>query len=176
MLSPALLSFVAGLGLLAGVAHAEEITVATVNNGDMIIMQRLSKAWEQKTGNKINWVVLEENVLRERVTTDIAMGRGQFDIMTINGYEAPIWGNSGWLSAVDDRGGDYDGEHLDIVDAKFAQWDGLKPGEKKAQVAKSVPIGRFATPDDIKGLAIFLASAAATTSLPKRITSMAGAG
>ncbi|KQY42389.1 L-iditol 2-dehydrogenase [Rhizobium sp. Root483D2] len=52
-----------------------------------------------------------------------------------------------------------DGEHWDVVDAKFAEWEGLAPGEKKAQVAKSVPIGRFATPDDIKGLAVFLASA-----------------
>ncbi len=52
-----------------------------------------------------------------------------------------------------------DGEHWDIVDAKFAEWEGLKPGEKKAAVAKSVPIGRFATPDDIKGIAVFLASA-----------------
>lgn len=52
-----------------------------------------------------------------------------------------------------------DGEHWDVVDAKFAEWEGLKPGEKKAAVAKSVPIGRFATPDDIKGLAVFLASA-----------------
>jgi NAD(P)-dependent dehydrogenase (short-subunit alcohol dehydrogenase family) len=51
-----------------------------------------------------------------------------------------------------------DGEHWDIVDAKFAEWEGLKPGEKKASVAQSVPIGRFATPDDIKGLAVFLAS------------------
>jgi NAD(P)-dependent dehydrogenase (short-subunit alcohol dehydrogenase family) len=51
-----------------------------------------------------------------------------------------------------------DGEHWEVVDAKFAEWEGLKPGEKKAQVAKSVPIGRFATPDDIKGLAVFLAS------------------
>jgi D-sorbitol dehydrogenase (acceptor) len=51
-----------------------------------------------------------------------------------------------------------DGEHWDIVDASFAKWEGLKPGEKKAAVAKSVPIGRFATPDDIKGLAVFLAS------------------
>ncbi|MQT15117.1 L-iditol 2-dehydrogenase [Segnochrobactrum spirostomi] len=52
-----------------------------------------------------------------------------------------------------------DGEHWEMVDAHFAKWEGLKPGEKKAQVAKSVPIGRFATPDDIKGLAVFLASA-----------------
>ncbi|MBB2683757.1 UNVERIFIED_ORG: D-sorbitol dehydrogenase (acceptor) [Rhizobium etli] len=51
-----------------------------------------------------------------------------------------------------------DGEHWDVVDAHFAKWEGLKPGEKKAAVAKSVPIGRFATPDDIKGLAVFLAS------------------
>lgn len=51
-----------------------------------------------------------------------------------------------------------DGEHWDIVDAKFAEWENLKPGEKKAAVAKEVPIGRFATPDDIKGLAVFLAS------------------
>lgn len=52
-----------------------------------------------------------------------------------------------------------DGEHWDVVDAEFAKWEGLKPGEKRAAVAKSVPIGRFATPDDIKGLAVFLASA-----------------
>ncbi|MCP8896552.1 L-iditol 2-dehydrogenase [Shinella daejeonensis] len=51
-----------------------------------------------------------------------------------------------------------DGEHWDVVDAKFAEWEGLKPGEKKAAVAREVPIGRFATPDDIKGLAVFLAS------------------
>ena len=52
-----------------------------------------------------------------------------------------------------------DGEHWDVVDASFAKWEGLKPGEKKAAVAKSVPIGRFANPEDIAGLAIFLASA-----------------
>jgi len=97
-----------GLGLFAGLAQAEEISIATVNNGDMIIMQKLSSAWEKQTGNKINWVVLEENVLRERVTTDIATKGGQFDIMTIGGYEAPIWGKQGWLAPVDDLGDDYD--------------------------------------------------------------------
>jgi D-sorbitol dehydrogenase (acceptor) len=51
-----------------------------------------------------------------------------------------------------------DGEHWDVVDAHFARWEGLKPGEKKAAVAKSVPIGRFAQPEDIAGLAVFLAS------------------
>ncbi|MDX8526422.1 L-iditol 2-dehydrogenase [Mesorhizobium sp. MSK_1335] len=51
-----------------------------------------------------------------------------------------------------------DGEHWEVVDAHFARWEGLKPGEKKAAVAKSVPIGRFAQPEDIAGLAVFLAS------------------
>jgi enoyl-[acyl-carrier-protein] reductase (NADH) len=51
-----------------------------------------------------------------------------------------------------------DGEHWEVVDAHFARWEGLKPGEKKAAVAQSVPIGRFAQPEDIAGLAVFLAS------------------
>lgn len=51
-----------------------------------------------------------------------------------------------------------DGEHWDVVDANFAKWEGLKPGEKKAAVAKCVPIGRFADPEDITGMAVFLAS------------------
>lgn len=51
-----------------------------------------------------------------------------------------------------------DGEHWEVVDANFAKWEGLKPGEKKASVAKSVPVGRFATPEDLAGMAIFLAS------------------
>ncbi|PCK88335.1 sugar ABC transporter substrate-binding protein [Rhizobium sophoriradicis] len=93
-------------------AVAEELTIATVNNGDMIIMQKLSPEWEKETGNKVNWVVLEENVLRQKVTTDIATKSGQYDIITIGGYEAPIWGKQGWLAPVDDLGADYDYDDL----------------------------------------------------------------
>ncbi|MBB3713040.1 multiple sugar transport system substrate-binding protein/sorbitol/mannitol transport system substrate-binding protein [Limimaricola variabilis] len=104
-----LLVSAAGLAIAASAAHAEEITIATVNNGDMIIMQELSSQWEEETGNTINWVTLEENVLRQRVTTDIATGGGQYDIMTIGSYEAPIWGAQGWLEPVGDiEGYDYD--------------------------------------------------------------------
>jgi sorbitol/mannitol transport system substrate-binding protein len=85
--------------LVAGTAAASAatITIATVNNGDMIKMQKLAPKWEAATGNKINWVVLEENVLRQRVTTDISTKGGQFDILTIGSYETPIWGKQGWL-------------------------------------------------------------------------------
>lgn len=107
-----LIASVAGGVIMASTAHAEELTIATVNNADMIIMQKLSSEWEKETGNKLNWVVLEENVLRQRVTTDIATKSGQFDIMTIGGYEAPIWGKAGWLLEVDDLGDDYDYDDL----------------------------------------------------------------
>jgi sorbitol/mannitol transport system substrate-binding protein len=95
--------------LLAGssLAHAETLTIATVNNADMIIMQRLAPQWEQASGHTLNWVVLEENVLRQRVTTDIATNGGQFDVITIGSYEAPIWGKQGWLVPLDDLGEDY---------------------------------------------------------------------
>ncbi len=65
-------------GILATSAFAEtQLTIATVNNSDMIIMQRLSKQFEAAHPDiKLNWVVLEENVLRERVTTDIATKGG----------------------------------------------------------------------------------------------------
>jgi sorbitol/mannitol transport system substrate-binding protein len=53
-------------------------------------------------------VTLEENVLRQRVTTDITTNGGQFDIMTIGMYETPIWGANGWLVPLDDLSDEYD--------------------------------------------------------------------
>lgn len=94
--------------LFSTAAIAEELTIATVNNSDMIIMQELSSKFEQDTGHTLNWVVLEENVLRQRVTTDIATDGGSFDIITIGAYEAPIWGDKGWLNGLGDLGSAYD--------------------------------------------------------------------
>jgi len=92
----------------SGGATAAELTIATVNNSDMIIMQKLSPQWEAASGHKLNWVVLEENVLRQRVTTDIATKGGSFDVITIGAYEAPIWGAQDWLVSLDDFGPEYD--------------------------------------------------------------------
>ena len=86
-----------GLGLSSW-AQAGELVVATVNNGHMIEMQKLTKHFEAANpGTTVKWVTLEEGVLRQRVTTDIATKGGQFDIMTIGMYETPIWGKRGWL-------------------------------------------------------------------------------
>ena len=92
------------LAAAGAVSRAEtKVTIATVNNGDMIIMQKLAREFEKLRPNvKLNWVILEENVLRGRVTTEIATKGGQFDIITIGTYEAPIWGKRGWLVRLDD--------------------------------------------------------------------------
>ena len=94
-------SLVLAFGLLSGgLAHsATELVVATVNNGHMIEMQKLTKHFEAANPDiKVKWVTLEEGVLRQRVTTDIATKGGQFDVMTIGMYETPIWGKKGWLA------------------------------------------------------------------------------
>eukprot|EP00752_Nemacystus_decipiens_P019051 g17107.t1 len=89
-------------------SHSSTITIATVNNGDMIRMQGYTDQFTEQTGIAVEWVTLEENVLRQRVTTDITTNGGQFDIMTIGMYEAPIWGSNGWLVPLDNLSEEYD--------------------------------------------------------------------
>ena len=104
----------AAFNLVGATASADEITIATVNNNDMIVMQGLAPKWEEATGNTINWVVLEENVLRQRTTQDISTNGGSFDIMFIGAYETPIWGANGWLTSLNDFADDADYDLEDI--------------------------------------------------------------
>ncbi len=99
---------------LAGPALAQStITIATVNNGDMVVMQKLAGAFEKAHPEiKLRWVVLEENVLRQRVTTDIATKAGQFDVLTIGNYEVPIWAKQGWLEPMEGLPAGYDADDL----------------------------------------------------------------
>ena len=101
------------ISLAVSPALAEKLTIATVNNGDMIRMQKLTDDFAAKNPDiELEWVTLEENVLRQRVTTDIATKGGQYDVMTIGTYEAPIWAKQGWLVALDDLGAEYDVDDL----------------------------------------------------------------
>jgi len=90
-----------------------KLTIATVNNGDMIRMQKLTDDFTSKNPDiSLVWVTLEENALRQKVTTDIATKGGQFDVFTIGTYEAPIWAKKGWLVPLDGLGADYDVDDL----------------------------------------------------------------
>jgi sorbitol/mannitol transport system substrate-binding protein len=95
------LTLALGLALAAAGASATDLVIATVNNGHMIEMQKLTPFFEKAYPDiKLKWVTLEEGVLRQRVTTDIATKGGQFDVMTIGMYETPIWGKKGWLNEI----------------------------------------------------------------------------
>jgi len=101
-------AFVTTLAYAATAQAETTLTIATVNNPDMIVMQRYSSEFEAQTGIKLKWLVLEENVLRQRVTTDISTNGGQFDIITIGLFETPLWAKAGWLVPFDNLPASYD--------------------------------------------------------------------
>ena len=78
------------------------LTIATVNNPNMKVMEELSPMFTEETGINLEWVVLPENELRAKVTTDVATGAASFDIVTVGTFEVPIWGANGWLNSIDD--------------------------------------------------------------------------
>jgi len=93
------------LAVLLGVSSAhpsasrgqQTITIATVNNPDMIVMQALTSDFTKRYGIKVKYVTLPENTLRQKVTSDVATGGGQFDIVTVGTYDVPIWAKNKWL-------------------------------------------------------------------------------
>lgn len=89
------------------------LTIATVNNGDMVRLKDFTRDFEASHPSiRLKWVVLEENVLRQRVTTDIAIRAGQYDVVTIGAYEVPIWAKRSWLAPLDDLGPGYRADDL----------------------------------------------------------------
>ena len=94
-------------------SHTTTLTIATVNNGDMVRMQGLTDDFTSKNPDiALEWVTLEENVLRQRVTQDIAAKGGQFDVMTIGTYEVPIWGAQDWLVSLNDLPAEWDADDI----------------------------------------------------------------
>jgi sorbitol/mannitol transport system substrate-binding protein len=77
--------------------EATTLTIATVNNGNMIVMQSLTSDFTKKYGIKVKYVTLPENTLRQKVTADVATGGGQFDLATVGTYEVPIWAKNKWI-------------------------------------------------------------------------------
>ena len=108
-----LLMLACGIMAMSNAYAKETITIATVNNGDMITMKELSNEFtSQNPDIDLKWVTLEENILRQRVTTDVATKGGQYDVMTIGTYEVPIWGKQNWLTELDNLGKNYDLDDL----------------------------------------------------------------
>ena len=104
--SPLFAVLITGVSVLA---QQKTVTIATVNNPDMIELKKLSPKFEEKNPDiKLNWVITEENTVRQRITTDVSTGSGQFDIVQIGLYETPIFAKRGWLKEMANLPADYD--------------------------------------------------------------------
>jgi sorbitol/mannitol transport system substrate-binding protein len=90
------LAVLAGVGI-AGSSGQVTLTIAVVNNGNMDVMQSLTSAFTNKYGIKVKYVSLPENTLRQKITSDVATGGGQFDIANVGTYEVPLWAKTKWI-------------------------------------------------------------------------------
>ena len=74
----------------------ESINVLMVGNPQMEDIQKLTKdSFTKDTGITVNYTVLPENELRDKVTQDVATQAGQYDVATVGAYEVPIWAKNG---------------------------------------------------------------------------------
>jgi len=95
--------------LLAGAACRREpagdkditLTIATVNNPDMVIMEKASRAFTEQTGIKLTFVAMDENELRRSVTEDVVVAGGKYDIVTIGTFDTPFWGKNRWIESLE---------------------------------------------------------------------------
>ncbi|MGW1027840.1 extracellular solute-binding protein, partial [Streptomyces sp. NPDC002577] len=111
-----------GAGGSSSSGGGKSINVLMVGNPQMEDIAKLTKdTFTKDTGIKVNFTVLPENELRDKVTQDIATQAGQYDVATIGAYEVPIWTKNGWLHEL--------GSYAD-KDTNFDKADLLKPMTK----------------------------------------------
>ncbi|MFF0462408.1 ABC transporter substrate-binding protein [Streptomyces mexicanus] len=97
----------------------DSVNVLMVNNPQMVQLQKLTAAhFTKETGIKVNFTVLPENDVRDKISQDFANQAGQYDVATLSNYEIPIYARNGWLHPLDS----YVAEDKD-----FDQQDVLEP-------------------------------------------------
>jgi sorbitol/mannitol transport system substrate-binding protein len=105
------------LSLLLAIANAQAqqktVTICAVNNEPMIELKKLSSKFEQKNPDiKLNWVIVEENVLRQKVTLDVSQHSGLYDLVFIGLYDTPIFAKQGNLLPFENLPAEYDLEDV----------------------------------------------------------------
>ncbi|TDT98637.1 extracellular solute-binding protein [Streptomyces sp. 846.5] len=74
----------------AGSGGSGSVNVLMVNNPQMLDLQKLTAAnFTKTTGIKVNFTVLPENDVRDKITQDFSSQAGQYDVATISNYETP---------------------------------------------------------------------------------------
>ncbi len=76
----------------------DAINVLMVNNPQMVELQKLTADhFTKDTGIKVNFTVLPENDVRDKISQDFANQAGQYDVATLSNYEIPIYARNDWL-------------------------------------------------------------------------------
>ncbi|MEV0372103.1 sugar ABC transporter substrate-binding protein [Streptomyces sp. NPDC050636] len=110
-----------------GKGDANAINVLMVNNPQMVDLQRLTaKHFTKDTGIKVNFTVLPEDDLRDKMSQDFSSQAGQYDVASLSNYETPIYARNGWLAPLDERAD---------KDPEFNSSDILAPVQKSLTAA-----------------------------------------
>lgn len=98
---------------------AQSINVLMVNNPQMEDLQALTaENFTAETGITVNYTVLPENEVRDRIGQEFSAQAAQYDVASISNYEVPFFSENGWLTPLDD---------FIAADAEFNQDDILEP-------------------------------------------------
>ncbi|WP_308113830.1 ABC transporter substrate-binding protein [Kineosporia corallincola] len=109
----------AGAGGGGGDGDGGSINVLMVANPQMTDIQELTAdTFTKDTGIKVNFTVLPENELRDKVTQDVASQAGQYDLATVGAYETQLWKDNDWLHELSSYA---------EADSEYAVDDLLKP-------------------------------------------------
>jgi sorbitol/mannitol transport system substrate-binding protein len=92
----------AGWGGGVGGGGANSINVLMVNNPQMIVLQRLTAAnFTKQTGITVNYTVLPENDVRDKISQEFSSQAGQYDVASLSNFEIPIYAKSKWIASLD---------------------------------------------------------------------------
>ena len=98
---------------------ANSVSVLMVNNPQMVDLQKLTADnFTKQTGITVNYTVLPENDVRDKISQEFSSQAGQYDVASLSNFEIPIYGKNGWVAPLDDYA---------AKDAAFNQSDILKP-------------------------------------------------
>ncbi|MGW1412074.1 ABC transporter substrate-binding protein [Streptomyces sp. NPDC002403] len=118
----ALLAACSGAGGSTASGGDDVLRVLMVNNPQMVELQKLTAAnFTKDTGIKVDFTVLPENEVRDKISQDFSNQAGQYDVATISNYEVPIFAKNQWLHPLD--------EYV-AKDPSFDQKDILEPLRK----------------------------------------------
>ena len=90
-------------GGATGGGGANSINVLMVNNPQMVDLQQLTEEhFTKETGITVNYTVLPENDVRDKISQEFSSQSGQYDVASLSNFEIPIYAKAKWIAPLDD--------------------------------------------------------------------------